>query len=54
MSNPWMIARDVNDICSRYEMKGGAPICEKRCNDFVDQIDKGGLMDLGQQGTKFT
>jgi exonuclease III len=54
MSGSWMIAGDFNDIASQEEKKGGAPASARKCNNFLDNINKCKLMDMGSVGTKFT
>jgi hypothetical protein len=54
MSGSWMIAGDFNDIASQEEKKGGAPASARKCNNFLDNINKCKLMDTGSVGTKFT
>ncbi|KAK2384195.1 hypothetical protein QL285_071565 [Trifolium repens] len=50
----WMMAEDFNDIISQEEKKGGAPVSTRRCNNFLDNINVCGLIDLGAVGSKFT
>ncbi|KAK2417953.1 hypothetical protein QL285_040194 [Trifolium repens] len=50
----WMMAGDFNDIISQDEKKGGAPFSTRRCNNFQDNINACGLIDLGAVGPKYT
>jgi exonuclease III len=50
----WLVAGDFNDIASSAEKKGGARASIQRCNQFVNNINKCNLMDLGAVGAKFT
>ncbi|PNX94787.1 hypothetical protein L195_g017967 [Trifolium pratense] len=54
ISEGWMLAGDFNDITSQEEKKGGAPVSVRRCNNFLDNINKCNLIDLGAVGSKFT
>lgn len=50
----WLVAGDFNDIASQDEKKGGAPINQRKCNIFMERIDRCNLMDMGAIGSKFT
>ena len=54
LSEPWLVVGDFNDIIGANKKKRGAPIFATKCQDFVDQINICGLIDLGWQGSRFT
>lgn len=50
----WLVTGDFNDIDSPVEKKGGIPASQRRCQSFVDRINRCNLMDLGAVGSKYT
>lgn len=54
ISQPWMLAGDFNDIACAAEKKGGATVCMRKCNRFVERINACKLLDLSGVGSKFT
>ncbi|KAI9087491.1 hypothetical protein K1719_030631 [Acacia pycnantha] len=51
---PWLIARDFNEIKSPLEQKGGGRINEARCRNFNEWIQNCKLLDIEPCGPFFT
>ncbi|XP_061340116.1 uncharacterized protein LOC133286684 [Gastrolobium bilobum] len=51
---PWLLARDFDEILSVDEKKGGAPVDLGRCSEFAAALDDCQLMDMGSYGPLFT
>ena len=54
ISLPWLVAGDLNEVTEGSKKIRGKPISLRRCQQFLDCIDKCGLMDLGFSGPSFT
>ncbi|XP_072080961.1 uncharacterized protein [Arachis hypogaea] len=54
MDGDWLIAGDFNEIKDASEKKGGAALDMRAYNNFVNWINKCGLIDLGFIGSRFT
>ena len=44
MHHPWLFAEDFNDIPFSDKMKGGAVVCVRRCNKFVERKNASKLL----------
>lgn len=53
-SEPWLLAGDFNDIKDASEQRGGTQPSPRRCRNFLDNINKCSLIDLGADGPKYT
>lgn len=51
---PWLAMGDFNSVMNREEVSCPAAFNEQRSKDFMDWINKEGLIDLGFNGSKFT
>lgn len=53
-SEPWILIGDFNSITCQAEKKGGNPFASSSNNNFSNNLDDLGLVDLGFHGNQFT